>query len=66
MEHTKCCMKHKKQDKLLIGAAPKYHRLMLNDVGRQYIIGELRKISSWSQSKADPRLINKNSNEGKT
>jgi hypothetical protein len=51
---------------ILIGAAPKYHRLMLNDVGRQYIIGELRKISSWSQSKADPRLINKNSNEGKT
>lgn len=47
------------------GAVPKYHRLMLDDVGRPYIIGELRKISSWAQTKADPSRINKNSNEGK-
>lgn len=50
---------------ILKGAAPKYHQLMLNELGRQYLITELGKISTWRFSTANPDKINPNSNEGK-
>lgn len=45
--------------------AEKYHRLMLNDKGRTFLISELRVIANWGNSIETAR-IHPNSNEGKT
>jgi len=46
-------------------AAEKYHRLMLDDKGRNFLHQELQTITSWGTSKADFK-IHPNSNEGKS
>lgn len=51
---------------ILKGAVPKYHLLMMRDVGRKYLINELKEISKWLLERADPLdQISKHSNEGK-
>ena len=45
--------------------AEKYHTLMLDTDGRNFLISELRVIANWGDSKAESR-IHPDSNEGKT
>lgn len=45
-------------------AAKKYHRLMLNDKGRNFLISEMRIIATWGNSRDNFRIHPK-SNEGK-
>lgn len=46
-------------------AAEKYHRLMLDDKGREFLHRELQTITGWENSKADFK-IHPHSNEGKS
>lgn len=51
---------------ILKGAVPKYHLLMMRDVGRKYLINELKEISKWLSERVSPLdQISKHSNEGK-